>query len=388
MDDALASATTLVTAHGGKVLQYAGDNLLAVFGADEAREDDVERAVRCGLALLELGKAARHGGQGSARARRLQRARRNPHRHVLLGGGVDGDGNVRGIAVNVAARMEQTAPAGHLRISHDTYCAGARRLRGRTAAADWRSRASSQPVAAYLVLRARPRGFRLQNRGIEGVADADGRTRRRTSPLQRAFLSMHASGDSPSSLPPSPSWPTPASARAGCSTSSGLDDARPESFLAVSAAAPAQPQASPTACFATCLPGAYKSATAILRSWPVKGSRGVGALFLTTTVPISKAMPTAGPPDRHSTGATARTCGHPARPDADSHRGFHAAAQLFRRMSDRDALPVVLSSTTCTGPTTGRLTSSSYLIRINHDMPLLVREPSRDRPVRTPAGLV
>jgi hypothetical protein len=52
------------------VLQYAGDNLLAVFGADEAHEDDAECAVRCGLTLLAEGRAlgeevaARHHHQG------------------------------------------------------------------------------------------------------------------------------------------------------------------------------------------------------------------------------------------------------------------------------------------------------------------------------------
>ena len=40
---------------------------------------------------------------------------------VLLGGGGDAEGSIRGIAVNIAARMEQTVPAGALRISHDTY---------------------------------------------------------------------------------------------------------------------------------------------------------------------------------------------------------------------------------------------------------------------------
>ena len=40
---------------------------------------------------------------------------------VLLGGGVDAEGSIRGQAVNIAARMEQTAPSGGLRISHDTY---------------------------------------------------------------------------------------------------------------------------------------------------------------------------------------------------------------------------------------------------------------------------
>ena len=53
MDDALARGTVVVQAHGGKVLQYAGDSILAAVGADEAREDDAERAVRGGLALRE-----------------------------------------------------------------------------------------------------------------------------------------------------------------------------------------------------------------------------------------------------------------------------------------------------------------------------------------------
>lgn len=57
LDDVLARGTAIVQDHQGRVLQYAGDNILAVFGADEAREDDAERAVLCGLALLGLGQA-------------------------------------------------------------------------------------------------------------------------------------------------------------------------------------------------------------------------------------------------------------------------------------------------------------------------------------------
>ena len=70
MDGTLAACTNLVEAQHGRVLQYAGDNLLAVFGADEAQEDDAERAVRAGLALLLEGKrqgaavAQRHGHAG------------------------------------------------------------------------------------------------------------------------------------------------------------------------------------------------------------------------------------------------------------------------------------------------------------------------------------
>src|SRR5664279_5411981 len=53
MDRALEILTAIVQAHRGRVLQYAGDSLLAVFGADHVLEDDAERAVRAGLAILE-----------------------------------------------------------------------------------------------------------------------------------------------------------------------------------------------------------------------------------------------------------------------------------------------------------------------------------------------
>lgn len=121
LDDALERGTAIVDGHQGRVLQYARDNLLAAFGVDESREDDAERAVRCGLALLVLGRtlgaevlaAHRHAGFD---------VRIGIHTgDVLLGGGVDADGSIRGIAVNIAARMEQTAPAGRVRISRDSH---------------------------------------------------------------------------------------------------------------------------------------------------------------------------------------------------------------------------------------------------------------------------
>nr|WP_269839362.1 adenylate/guanylate cyclase domain-containing protein [Paucibacter sp. M5-1]MCZ7881715.1 adenylate/guanylate cyclase domain-containing protein [Paucibacter sp. M5-1] len=112
MDGAMARFTGVVQAHGGRVLQYAGDNLLAGFGADEVREDDAERAARCGLALLAAGRSVAqqvqqaHGHQGFD-------VRVGIHSgQVLLGGGVDAEGTIRGSAVNIAARMEQCAPPG------------------------------------------------------------------------------------------------------------------------------------------------------------------------------------------------------------------------------------------------------------------------------------
>jgi len=168
IDGGLSRCTAIVQAHGGKVLQYAGDNLLAVFGADESREDDAERALRCGLELL---------AQGRELAAQVERA----HGHegfdfrigvhtggVLLGGGVDAEGSIRGIAVNIAARMEQTAPAGSMRISHDTHV----QVRGLFDVERQQPiavKGVDEPIVSYLVLRAKPRSFRAASRGIEGI---------------------------------------------------------------------------------------------------------------------------------------------------------------------------------------------------------------------------
>lgn len=167
MDDALARATVVVAAHGGRALQYAGDSLLAGFGVDGAREDDAERAVRCGLDLLALGRALgddvakRHGRTGFD-------VRVGIHTGgVLLGGGID-EGSVRGLAVNVAARMEQTAPPGGLRISAETHAA----VRGLFAMDEQPPiaiKGVDAPAASWLVVRAMPRGFHAATRGIEGV---------------------------------------------------------------------------------------------------------------------------------------------------------------------------------------------------------------------------
>ncbi len=168
MDQALERFTAIVQAHHGKVLNYAGDSLLAVFGGDEVREDDPERAVLAGLALLDEGKR-----QGQWVKQRYQRSgfdvRVGLHTGgVLLGGGIDAEGSVRGFAVNVAARMEQTAPAGALRISQDTY----RQVRGAFDVAPQppiEVKGVAAPLLTYLVQRRKPRTFRSASRGIEGV---------------------------------------------------------------------------------------------------------------------------------------------------------------------------------------------------------------------------
>ena len=47
------AATEGITRYGGHVAKYLGDGVMAYFGWPEAHENDAERAVRAGLAVLE-----------------------------------------------------------------------------------------------------------------------------------------------------------------------------------------------------------------------------------------------------------------------------------------------------------------------------------------------
>src|SRR6187397_3714604 len=90
-----------VTAHGGIVEKFAGDAVMAAFGIPQAHEDDAERAIRAGLAILgevrELELEARIGVESG---------------EVVAD---DSDSTfATGEAVNVAARLQQAAEPGQV----------------------------------------------------------------------------------------------------------------------------------------------------------------------------------------------------------------------------------------------------------------------------------
>ena len=156
---------------------------------------------RCvaGWRCSTLGRALGCGGPGRARLMPGFDVRVGIHTGgVLLGGGVDADGTIRGVAVNIAARMEQTAPAGalahqpgHLR----ARCAGCSRSKRRSRLL---VKGVDDPIQSYLVLRAKPRSFRIGTRGIEGVATRMiGREAELASAAGRLQAPVRARGASP-----------------------------------------------------------------------------------------------------------------------------------------------------------------------------------------------
>ena len=120
IDGGLAGYAAIVKENHGDVVQFAGDSLLAVFGHAVVRPNDAELAVHSGLEIL------RHAREHKTRGISLN-VRIGIHTgRVLLGGGPEEASVIRGLAVNVAARIEQTAPVGTVRISKETQ----RHLRG------------------------------------------------------------------------------------------------------------------------------------------------------------------------------------------------------------------------------------------------------------------
>jgi class 3 adenylate cyclase/tetratricopeptide (TPR) repeat protein len=193
MDGALERFTTVVQSFHGRVLQYTGDGMLAAFGAEEVAEDDVEHAIRAGLAIIEDARSR------APEMRRLYgveefNVRAGVHTGtVLLGGGVDADGSIRGATVNVAARMEQSAPPGRLRISYDSY----RHVKGLFEVTEQpliALKGLEQPMRSFLVDRVKPRMFRVVNRGIEGVHTRMVGREAELGALCAAFEAVAASG--------------------------------------------------------------------------------------------------------------------------------------------------------------------------------------------------
>ena len=122
IDPLLARLGAIVAAHEGFVNKYAGDALLAVFGAPIAHEDDPERALRASLEM--------HGAVDALRARLPEEARGLALRvGVSSGHGVVRvretearmDYDVLGSSIIVAQRLESVAVPGTVYVAESTH---------------------------------------------------------------------------------------------------------------------------------------------------------------------------------------------------------------------------------------------------------------------------
>jgi class 3 adenylate cyclase len=123
----LTRLATEVERFGGRVDKYIGDNVMAVFGAPVAHEDDPERAVRAAFGMqaamteLNRGIAPEFGFELPLRI--------GVNTGEVLAGTVGDAYTVVGDAVNVAARLQVAAPAGGILVGERTRRASEQAVR-------------------------------------------------------------------------------------------------------------------------------------------------------------------------------------------------------------------------------------------------------------------
>src|SRR6266851_38734 len=108
-----------VDRYGGTVDKYIGDNVMAIFGAPVAHEDDAERAVRAGLgmqAAMEEINADIAGPYDVSLALRV-----GVNTGEVIAGAVGESYTVIGDTVNVAARLQAAAQTGSVTVGARTY---------------------------------------------------------------------------------------------------------------------------------------------------------------------------------------------------------------------------------------------------------------------------
>ncbi|MGI9647379.1 MAG: ATP-binding protein, partial [Acidimicrobiia bacterium] len=147
-----------ITRLGGSVTRLMGDGLLALFGAPVAHEDDPERAVLAGLEMLVGLEPLRRDLSGRGLEFNI-RVGLNTGLAVVgeIGPAGSGEYTAMGDAVNLAARMEQTAVAGSLQVTEATYHAVRHRVEAE-ALGPIEVKGKDFPVSAYRIKRVLPAG--------------------------------------------------------------------------------------------------------------------------------------------------------------------------------------------------------------------------------------
>lgn len=168
MDGTLKRLAVPVQEHDGHVTRFMGDGFKAVFGMHQAHENDPEKAISAGLGILEAtqelgGELEQQWGIQDFQVRVGINTGL-----AALGGMTEAEDTIMGSTVNLAKRVESAAPPNGLLITHNTY----RHVRGIFTVREHQpiqAKGFDRPVIVYRVLGVKPRAFRVQTRGVEGV---------------------------------------------------------------------------------------------------------------------------------------------------------------------------------------------------------------------------
>ena len=154
----------IVKKYGGTVDKFIGDEIMALFGAPVAHENDPERALRAALEMMDALAAF-----GSERGTHLD-LHFGINTGLVIAGGLGTcerqEYSVMGDTVNVASRLEDISKQGEILVGPDTYRLTAPLFEFETLAAV-RVKGKTEPVPVYRLLAAKVAPGKL--RGLAGL---------------------------------------------------------------------------------------------------------------------------------------------------------------------------------------------------------------------------
>ena len=118
LNDYFGAMTEIIDAHGGCVIEFLGDGILAVFGAPQRMDDHAEQSVRCAIAMQERLKALPESWCGEPLGDYFQKEgqpdfemRIGIHTGSVVAGNLGCPSRMKyaviGDSVNIAARLEE-----------------------------------------------------------------------------------------------------------------------------------------------------------------------------------------------------------------------------------------------------------------------------------------
>lgn len=169
-------ATKAVENYEGTIAKYLGDGVLIYFGYPRAHEDDAERAVRAGLAILAGMERLNAGLARDPGIRLGVRVGIHTGPVVVEDFGSDGEREraAFGETLNLASRLSDAAAPDSVLISNTTHHL-VQGLFACQSAGDFRLKGLSRPVAGHRVLRESGVGGRLAAAAVSGLSPFVGR---------------------------------------------------------------------------------------------------------------------------------------------------------------------------------------------------------------------
>jgi class 3 adenylate cyclase len=156
--------------YGGHIDKFIGDEIMALFGAPVAHENDPERALRAALDMMD--RLAEFNHQHAGQIPKPLALHFGINSGLVIAGGIGTsqrqDYSVMGDTVNLAARLEGLSEAGEILVGEDTYRLTAPLFEFEVLK-PVKVKGKEQPVRVYRLIRAKavPGG---QIRGIEGLS--------------------------------------------------------------------------------------------------------------------------------------------------------------------------------------------------------------------------